>query len=201
MSFFDPGPFAPEYRDFPEIPEFLEQPETIAKMRILSQHGSPAIYVFEIDAERAWPAFKRAKEESSSRLSRTKQMAGHAAAQVMEAEGFVQVGEKRFSSWLFTSGATFKDPDWRRWLYVHRNREDAVPQRFCIARRKRLTDLHEPPDGCSQFVFYRRCSQQEELEFVLDVQLADIGWTWARLVEALSGKRGGKYVLLDTSDE
>lgn len=161
-------------------------------MKILSRRGIPAVSALDINAEPVWTALMAGRELGET--DQIKQMIGHQVRQVMEIEGYRKVGSKPIrTSWLFTAGSYYRHPEWFR-LFVHKNRDLGDPEGFCIASKRQLGALLNPPPNSSKWVPYRVCYTRSELNFVLDANLDDdFGLSWLELREKVDDQ--GYFVL------
>ena len=186
--------FRSECREHPEIwellvdelRELLYEDAMVSRMMLLSRRGIPAVAALDTDAEPIWEILRRARIAGLENA--VKQKIGKLIREILESDkvGLKWTGSASYNSWIFSSGAKYRHPDWRP-LYVHRKR-DSDADEFCISRRKRLTDLNYSPDRPSSWIFYRRCMLQHELKYILDAQsLKDFEWddhavlTWSTL--------------------
>lgn len=192
-----PGQFRPFYERFPHLWDLLTSDQMIARMKALSRRGVPAVAAMESDAKPIWEILETARRESPRVFNQTKRMLGHMVRQVMESPqvGYQYVGTVSFDSWIFSSGGRYRDPDWRRWIYVHCSQDAHGGYVFCLARTKHLSNLTEQPiSRSSSWTYHRRCACQHELEFILDGSLTD----WNLIWEEVCGEiQETGYVLMD----
>ena len=192
---YRPGNFAGLHDTYPKVWEAVRDPRAVERMKILSRRGSPAIMAFDIDAELLWSTLESARERGE--LDHVKQMTGHQVRQIMESVGYRKILDSRpiRTSWIFASGAVYRKREWRQRLYVHRKRDVNAPEAYCIASKRQLSALSNPPPSCSTWIPYRMCRTRKELNFVLDANLDDdFGWSWKNLCDAVA-ERG--YVVLE----
>lgn len=192
---YRPGRFAGLHDSYPQVWETVCDQKTVERMKILSRRGLPAVIAFDIDAELLWNTLETARQNGE--FDQVKQMTGHQVKQMMEAVGFRKVVDGRpiRSSWIFASGAVYRKQEWRQPLYIHRNRDIETPTTYCIAAKRRLSALANPPQQCSMWVYYRMCRTRRELNFVLEGNLdEDFGWNWKNLCATVTQKG---YVVLE----
>lgn len=185
---YQPGRFAGLHDSYPQVWETVRDPRAVERMKILSRRGLPAVMAFDIDAESFWRVLESARQKGE--LDQIKQLAGHQVKQVMESNGYRKTVDGRpvRSSWIFASGAVYERPEWRR-LHVHRNRSINAPEVYCIAAKRKLSALSNPPPSCSAWVPYRLCRTRRELNFVLEANLDDdFGWSWRDLCAAVADR-------------
>lgn len=191
---YRPGRFAFLHSEFREVWRFLNSPGLVERMKILSRRGVPAISALDIEAIPVWDALNSARPIGAE--DQLKQMIGHQIRQIMESQGYRKTGGKQIrTSWIFTWGSVYQDPEWRG-LYVHKNREYAHPAAFCVAAKRQLSALQNPPPNSSTWIPYRMCQTQKELNYVLDGNLDDdFGISWRNLCDAVNKE---EYYLLQS---
>lgn len=184
MIEYRPGRFTLVHDRYPQVWQTLNDANVVARMKILSRRGVPAVSALDIDAERLWNVLEQARR--SAEEVQVKQMVGHQTRQIMESVGYQKIGSKPIrTSWIFTSGAVYRHPEWNR-LYIHRIKESDGPDVFCIANKKRLTSLAKTPPQIARWILYRTFYTRRELNFVLNANLDnDLGWTWKKLCRAI----------------
>ena len=190
---YRPGRFAELHRQYPQVWRWLCDPGMAERMKALSRRGLPAVTALDIDAEPVWSALEVARDHGEE--DQVKQMVGHQIRQIMEFHGYRKYGSKRiWTSWIFASGSVYRHPEWRR-LYVHRPRYPDNVERYCVAAKRKLSTLPNPPSNCSEWVPYRMCRTRSELNFVLQGNLDDdFGLEWRNLRREVAD-RG--YVVLE----
>ena len=159
-----------------ELWRFLNDDSTVSRMKQLSRRGIPAVGALDTDSEPFWEILRDARAIGLE--NSVKQRTGKMIREIMEGPnvGFVHRGNARINSWIFSSGAKYRHPDWRT-LYVHRNSDPEADEVFCVARRKHLTDLDSSPEELSSWVYYRRCLLPHELVYILDCEsITDFEW-------------------------
>lgn len=182
---YQPGRFAFLHDEFREVWPFLNSPGLVERMKILSRRGVPAISALDIEAIPVWNALNAARPIGAE--DQLKQMIGHQVRQIMEAEGYRKTGGKQIrNSWIFTWGSVYQHPEWRK-LYVHKNREYAHSDAFCVAAKRKLPALRNPPPDIFTWIPYRMCHTKKELNFVLQGNLEDdFGVSWRELCDTVS---------------
>ena len=151
---YSPEKFRTTYEQFPELWDLLSSDEMIGSMKRLSRRAVPAIAALDTDAEPVWQVLEEARQESPLLYDQVKRMIGHMVRQIMESPlvGYEHVRNVPFTSWIFSTGARYRDPAWRRWIYVHRNRDPVGEEMFCLAKTKSLSDLYNPPSNISDLL-------------------------------------------------
>lgn len=169
-----------------ELWDLLNEDAMVSRMVLLSRKGIPAVAALDSDAERIWESLRVAK--AAGLENPVKQKIGKMVREILESEsvGLEWAGSARINSWIFSSGAKYRHPDWRP-IHVH-TLKDGNFDEFCVSRRKHLADLDKSPSTPSSWIYYRRCLMQHELEYVLDVEnLEQFDWdenttlTWKAL--------------------
>ena len=195
MKDYRPGRFASLHEAFPQLWSLLNDDERVGRMKLLSRMNVPAVVDLDTDAEDIWNVLDASR--GIGLLDQVKQMIGHQIRQIMESNGYEHVRNKPLkTSWIFASGALYQHPDWRP-FYVHRNRDVYNTKRFCVALKRKLSDLSRPRGSLlnpSDWVCHRRIALPHELDFVLGATLAEFGWNWRDLCQVL---RTENYVILD----
>lgn len=193
-----PGRFVKLHVNYPVIWEFLNDPIVIARMTAISRRGLPAILVLDSEAETIWRELRLARQ--MSQFSELKQMIGHQVKQVMESCGYRKVGVKPITtSWIFSSGSVYRDPAWHD-LYLFRERNLSDFFQFCIAKKRRLSSLPNPPAHQKKWAYFRKCSMLHELEFAMDSDLyEDFGWHWRDLYTEVEHQ--GYVILADLTNK
>lgn len=190
-----PGIFTRPHFRYRRVWETLNDPRIVERMKLLCRRGYPAVCALDIDAEPIWSILDHARERGEE--DQVKQMIGHQIKQILESKGYRKVGGKPIrTSWIFSYGSVYEDPDWRT-VYVSRNRDEHDREVFCLSSKRRVSALpHSPPDPTS-WVSYRMCRTPRELNYVLNADLGyDYGWSWDRLCAAVD-ENG--YVVLQQS--
>ncbi|MCY4142886.1 MAG: hypothetical protein OXG08_04230 [Gammaproteobacteria bacterium] len=166
-----------QYQEFiDELWGLLNEETLVSRMKLLSRRGISAIAALDTDAEEIWEILRRARAIGIE--DPIKQATGKMVRRILESDevGFVHVDNARVNSWIFSSGAKYRHPDWRP-LYVHRNRDPRAAEEFCISRRKRLGELASLTGGASSWIYFRRCLLEHELEYILDAwSLQEFEW-------------------------
>lgn len=182
---YRPGRFALIHDQYREVWRFLNNPEIVERMKILSRRGVPAISALDIEADPVWRALNAARHVGEE--DQLKQMIGHQIRQIMESQGYRKTGGKQIrTSWIFTWGSVYQHPEWRR-LYVHKNRDYAHSAAFCVSGKRQLSALQNPPPNSSTWIPYRMCHTRKELNYVLAGNLDDdFGVSWTNLCDAVS---------------
>ena len=189
------GIFTQPHSRYPQVWETLNEPGVVERMKLLCRRGYPAVCALDIDAEPIWSILDHARERGEE--DQVKQMIGHQIKQILESKGYRKVGGKPIrTSWIFSYGSVYEDPDWRA-LYVSRNRDEHDREVFCLSSKRRISALSYPPPDPASWIGYRMCSTLRELNFVLNADLGfDYGWSWDRLRAAV--EEDG-YVVLQQS--
>ena len=174
---YDAGRYAILHTRFSRMWPELNDPCVIARMKMLSRRGVPAVAALDIDAEIIWQELRNAAAMGFA--DRVKQMIGHQVRQIMTREGYRKTSVKPLpTSWIFASGAVYRLDAWRT-VYLHRNRDVDSEHPYCVTNRRRLPSSLYP----EQWVFYRQCSMQHELEFALNEELSEYDWSWTNLCD------------------
>jgi hypothetical protein len=178
------GIFTRPHSRYPDVWYTLNDPGVVERMKLLCRRGFPAVCALDIDAEPIWIVLEHARSRGEE--DQVKQMIGHQIKQILESKGYRRAGGKPIrTSWIFSFGSVYEDPDWRI-LYVCRNRDERDQNVFCLSSKRRVSTLPNPPPNVSSWVLYRMCRTPRELNYVLNADLGcDYGWSWDRLCAAV----------------
>lgn len=117
--------------------DFLNEDKTVVRMETATDLGDPAVAGIE----------EQLLERFGVEIvdGRVKQMIGHMARQVMEAEGYEIVKQNvTIGSAPFSKGTRYRRPDWQR-LHVFRSSKNA--RELCFAASRDIEALPPPAGG------------------------------------------------------
>lgn len=184
MSKYQPiGPYIATYRKYPELWCLLNRPDLIARMKMCSRLGKPAILALEIDSAEIWEVLDSAR--IAGEIDEVKRLIGSMIRQILEADevGYKlrSSGTSPVSSWLFASGSRYQARDWVGPYWIHQPRDFRNPMSFCVSRMRKLGNYTCPQMKASDWQYYRRINNLEELESVLGRELTKFGTDWRAL--------------------